>query len=152
MDGSRRHLRNSDGDVGVFYFYEHVTAFCHVAVVPSKTTEVYMHAVDGLVLHIKAIAPDVKIRRLSGDFDTTWAVQGNPESMLPAGLRAYSLERKISIVPMPPHLPAANLAEPHIGRVNALACASAFTNGLDIVHVWADAIRGGAYLRVVSAR
>jgi len=103
---------DQDGNTTMFNFFERRTSTPFIGFSPCKGAAAFVVAITQLEIFARHFCPGVDIEDLSGDFDSSWAVNGKPGDTMPAELRTFCTTRpRLRVVPKPPYSPALNRAE-----------------------------------------
>jgi len=152
VDWSAPYPPDCDGNTYAICAFEDKSQFAVLDFAPSKSADSFVRALENLDIRLRHLLPGTALRRISGDFDPAWAVQGRPTDLLPAAVRRFVLSRRdLVIVPMPPYSPELNRAEPNVGRLNAFAFANALLANFDMQRAWSDMLRGAELQSNVQA-
>ena len=103
---------DADGNSTMFIGFERLTTTPFISFSPCKGAAAFVVALTQLEIYSDYLCPGVKLKNISGDFDSSWAINGTPGDTMPAEVRLFCASREgLSITPKAPYSPALNRAE-----------------------------------------
>ena len=116
---------DADGNSTMFIGFERLTTTPFISFSPCKGAAAFVVALTQLEIYTDYLCPGVKLKNISGDFDSSWAINGTPGDTMPAEVRLFCASREgLSITPKAPYSPALNRAELPQQRLKVLIMAN----------------------------
>ena len=145
VDWTQVFERDLDGNIVGMVCFDNATGFPVFFANPGKSSACFGRVLTRLGRLVDHHLPGTRLKRISGDFDPAWAVQGHIENITPADLREFLRGNpQCHIVPNPPHSPELNRAEPWTRRLGGIAFGNAILSSLSMTRAWSDMYRGAA--------